>query len=241
MPVSLDRKFRGKEDYVVQLVEQMGVETAMAMTATKHRKTFLRWLNDVTHGEWKSSPNPLAELTGGSKDKWINEHKSLIFECLSIFGSEWVKANFHLRPETLERIIRSKYKGNPATAWVNGREILKAQAEQQADASIFKILETLGEIQREQDLLRSRVTLEHDSYLEVLSQQRQLEELYYSFAENVAKRIAQALIQALAPILTQAIGPALKQLTLPKPKIVKTLGLNIIEGGNHEGFNTSEG
>jgi len=223
MPISLDRKFKGKENYVIGLVEQMGVDTAMAMTDTKHRKTFLRWLNEVTHGEWKTSPNPLDELKGGPKDKWIKEHKALILDCLGIFGRDWVMNNFRLKPDTLERIVHSGYKGNPATTWFKQREKLITEAGQQADRNIYKILNILAEMEREQDLLRTQVKMEHEAYLETLNRQRQLEKLYYDFAENIVRRIVQALTQTL----TQAIVPALKQLTPPRPKIVEPLDLTI--------------
>lgn len=176
MSVSLRQKFKGKEAYVVNLVNQMGYESVMRLYDVKHRKTFLRWYAENSNSELPH--NPLEGLSRGEKHKWCVEHLDTIVDCIGIFGEDWVKANFHFTHDTLYSLIRfGKYS--------------------YSNRAIHKELEGMH---NHLENIKFRLSAEHLDYVDSIERMRQLEIAVVGFAQMIASQLGSALTPAIEEV-----------------------------------------
>lgn len=184
MGVTLEQKFKGKEQYVVNLVGQMGYDSVMKMYGVKHRKTFLRWYAENSNNEHPH--NPFEDLDGAGKHSFDKEHINTIIDCVQIFGEDWVKANFHFSHDTLYRLIRF------------GRQDDNGGATHKELQGIHKEFERLEFLSK----------AEHLDYVDSIERMRQLEIAVVRFAQMIASQLA----SDLTPVIEQAFKVKPKQL-----------------------------
>lgn len=201
MAVSLSRRFRGKEPYVLSLVRQMGVSQAMIVYKLKNRKSFLRWVGQNSNiGDLPT--DPLEKMSGGEKHIWLKNHRETVLDCLQIWGEDWVKMNFHFTHDTLYSFLKSSEPPRPGSNQID---------------------ELLKDVER----LKSLCEIEHGDYIEVIEGQKRLEQSVLSFAQEITKRLAQVIAK---PLLEHIIGPDAGELNPELPGGKHKLDLNIVEG-----------
>lgn len=200
MSLSLKRKFRGNEAYVVSLIRQMGVSNVMLIYGLKNRKSFLRWFGE---NSVKDLPKePLEGMSGGQKHKWLIDHRDTILDCLQVFGEDWVKMNFHFTHDTLYSFIRFSEPPRPNP---NGQ---------------------IDQLLKDFERLKSRCEIEHGDYIEVIEGQKQLKQLVLNFAQGITQRLAQVIAK---PLLEHIIGSGSEKLNPEFSDDKHRLDLNLVE------------
>lgn len=184
MASSLKIKFKGKETYIVNLVNQMGVESVMRIHGVKNRKSFLRWYGENNGNQQPESP--FDNFSGGEKHKWNKEHISTILDCVQVFGEDWTKANFHFTHDTLYNLIRF------------GQQSHSNEATQR----------DLREMHNHLENIKWRIQCEHLDYVDSIERMRQLEIAVVNFAQMIAHQ----LVADLTPVIEQAFKVKPRQL-----------------------------
>jgi len=200
-------KLKGQEDYVKDLVRQMGVSSVMTIYHIKHRPSFIKWLeaNDAD-----IPPEPLENISGGEKDKWARDNREYILWCVKQFGKDWAKANFHFTHDTLERVIRYDKHKKPTRL-------------QDTGLNMEKIIEVIAEIEKEYDILKTQVKIEHEAYIEAIERQGRLEEYVLNFTQEVVQQLSHNIAKSLMERVSDNDLPA--RIFEDRPK----LELNTIE------------
>jgi len=178
MKYGLDGMFKGKEQYIKDLVRQMGIPSVMKIYGLKHRPSFTKWLKD-NDGDIRLS-EPLENMSGGEKDKWVRDNREYILWCVEQFGKDWVKGNFHFKNDTLERLINFGEQSKPSSN------------------------EQIDQLLKDLERLKIRCEIEHQDYLDVVEGQKHLEELVVNFTYEITQRLAQIIAK---PILEHIVGP----------------------------------
>lgn len=208
MPISLKKQFTGKESEIIGAVKEYGIDTARAMFKVRHRKTFLHWLKENTSENWQ--PNPLETVKGvqrgGDKIRFNHEHRQTILDCLEIFGTEWTMANFHLKADTLDRLVRFDH--HSFTGY--SKRLTKLE---RMEFDLKEALARIKELEHRADVQDTKSDIIGGDNRDLKFGQNELGEAFQNLAETTARQISEGLIVPLT------------QYVLRTPEQVKALEL----------------
>lgn len=130
MPISLETRLNPIKEDVLKAVSETSIEETMTMYGVKTRRTFVKWLE--AHGNGALPVNPLAELKGGEKHKFLREHRQTILDLEETFGRDFVKGHFCIKEETLDAILRFEPSTFISKFTKSDRALAKAEIAEQA-------------------------------------------------------------------------------------------------------------
>jgi hypothetical protein len=109
--------------------------------------------------------SPVEGMDGGTKAKWLRQHRGLVIECNDAFGDDWTCHLFNMTKTTLLHLVNTtpRQRGN-------------------VDRNT------------KMDMLSLRIDIIHEELAEVKRNQRELERLFSEFVQTTSSQISKALI-----------------------------------------------